>query len=331
MAERDAPSGGKLVILDTDPGIDDAMALVHLAAAPEVTLHSVTTVFGNADVDTVTRNAHFLLDRFGLELPVFAGAAGPVHGPRQELELRVHGSDGFGDTGLARGFEPRSTSRKPAWQHIVDTLKARPGRISILAIGPLTNLALALRHDPDIAPLAAQIVVMGGAFGTQGRHGNIRPHAEANFFQDPTAADEVLAAAWPVTVVGLDVSTDCILPSHALRDLADGGAAGRLLWDISRGYEDIYRKYDGIDGCCIHDVAAAAYLCAPERFETARHPLCVERDGPEAGRSAVAIGRTRPDQRYCLGIDAEATVSDFVQSVIRFDASSKRDRCHAAR
>lgn len=312
----------KWVILDTDPGIDDAMALLCLAMAPAIDLHSLTTVFGNADVDVVTQNALFLVDRFGLDVPVFRGAAEPLEGERHQFDLHVHGRDGLGDTGMARLSSQAPSEGVPAWQHIVQTVVANPGQISLLAIGPLTNLALALRHDPRIAGLAKEVIVMGGAFGSNGRFGNIRPHAEANFYQDAVAADEVLAAPWPVTVVGLDVSADCILPSETLRAMAEvGGTAGTLLHAISRGYEDIYRTYDGIDGCCIHDVAAAAYLCAPELFAALATPLRVERDGHLRGQSsAAASGSGRPLQQYCFKVDADRVIDLLVEAVRRFDA-----------
>lgn len=312
----------KRVILDTDPGIDDAMALLCLAMDPEVDLHSLTTVFGNAGVDVVTSNALFLTELFDLDVPVCRGAAGPLEGERHQFELHVHGRDGLGDTGLALGCERPLSGPVPAWQHIVRTVMEHPGEISLLAIGPLTNLALALRHAPDVAGLVKEVIVMGGAFGTRGRFGNIRPHAEANFYQDAVAADEVLGAKWPVTVVGLDVSADCILPSTTLRALGEtGGTAGTLLDKIARGYEEIYRVHDGIDGCCIHDVAAAARLCAPGMFTTIASPLEVAREGPERGRSMPASGGSgRPFQHYCVTVDTSGVLDLLMKAIRDFDA-----------
>lgn len=325
MAEAlptDTGDARKRVILDTDPGIDDAMALLCLAMASAIDLHSLTTVFGNADVDVVTHNALFLTERFGLDVAVYRGAGEPLEGERLALDLHVHGKDGLGDTGLAKACNRCPSSPVPAWQHIAQTVMAHPGQMSLLAIGPLTNLALALRHAPQIAGLVKEVVVMGGAFGTAGRHGNIRPHAEANFFQDPVAADEVLGAAWPVTVVGLDVSTDCILLSATLHALADaGGPAASLLHAISRGYEEVYRIHDGIDGCCIHDVAAAAYLYRPDLFATIASGLRVEKEGRLRGQStAVGPESGRPVQHYCTNVDPGGVVDLLVDSVRRFDA-----------
>ncbi len=316
-----ATDGRKLVILDSDPGIDDAMALLYLSASPSVRLHSMTTVFGNADVETTSRNAAYLAARFGLDLPIYMGAGHPLQGERHVPALRVHGEDGFGDTGLADGF-PAPSASTPAWEHIAETIAAHPGEISLLAIGPLTNLALALRHRPEIAGEVREVIVMGGAFGTNMRHGNIRPCAEANFFYDPQAADEVLAAPWPVTAVGLDVSADCIISSTQAAALAAGfGQAGEFLWAISRNYAEIYRKFDGIDGFCVHDVAAAARLVSPELFSVTKAAVGVKSVGEDAGHSFISTDEARPKQFYCSDVAVERVIADFIESIARFASS----------
>lgn len=308
----------KTVILDTDPGVDDAMALLYLAKHPDVRLHSMTTVFGNASVRVTSRNASYLNDHFSLGLPVYEGAAAPLSGPRHISALRVHGSDGFGDTGIATGFRP-TLSAKPAWLHIAETIEAHPSEITLLAIAPLTNLALALRHYPAIADKVAEVIVMGGAFGTKGRFGNIRPNAEANFFYDPQAADEVLAGRWPVTVVGLDVTTDCIITSTQSSDLAkSGGDAGKFLHTISRGYEKIYRDFDGIDGFCIHDVAAAVAVTNPAIFGVATGQVEVSSEPDCEGQSLLSLGdyangMERESQRVCIEVDSQALVDTYIE------------------
>ena len=209
------------LIVDTDPGIDDAMALLFLQAMPRTRIAAITSVFGNAAVDVTTRNARYLAERFGIDAPVHAGAAQPLRIPRRPSPVHVHGGDGLGDAAALPGAGPGAAGR-PAHEHMVELIRAQPGAISVLALGPLTNLALALRHDPGIAHLVERVVVMGGAFGWSGRRGNVSPVAEANVRNDPDAADEVLAAAWPVTLVGLDVTSHCVLPQEQARRLADG-------------------------------------------------------------------------------------------------------------
>jgi inosine-uridine nucleoside N-ribohydrolase len=313
------------VIIDTDPGVDDAMTIAFLQSRPEVTIEAFTTVFGNGGVAVTARNAAYLAHRFGIAAPVFVGADVPLAMPRRVLATHVHGHDGLGETGLADGFH-FDTPTEPAHAAIVRIIRANPGEISILAIGPLTNLALALAADPEIARLVREVVVMGGAFGYGGRRGNVSPVAEANVANDPHAADAVLGAPWPVTMVGLDVTTGCILSSHAARDIAQrGGDRGQLLWDISRKYEQLYRDYDKIDGCCIHDVAAAVRLVAPDLFVTRTGPVRVSTEG-------ITIGETiqkeddmafppsawdgRPSQAVCISVDAHDLVAFYTQTLI---------------
>lgn len=307
----------KTVILDTDPGVDDAMALFYLARHPDVQLHSITTVFGNAAVAVTARNAAYLVERFGLDVPVFAGAGAPLVGARHVPELKVHGFDGFGDTGLADNFHAPCDG-KPAWQHLADSIELEPGKITVVAIAPLTNLALALRNRPAIADKVAEVIVMGGAFGTKGRNGNIRPNAEANFFYDPQAADEVMAARWPITVVGLDVTTDCILSSSESADLASqAGEMGSFLHQISRGYEKIYRDFDGIDGFCIHDVAAASAVTDAGLFSSISAPVMVDTAAGSEGHSTFTASQvgglaSRPKHRICVDVDARRLVDSFI-------------------
>lgn len=311
-----AQNGSGLLILDTDPGIDDAMALFFLRAQPSIHLHSVTTVFGNSDIVTTTRNARYLVDRFAIDVPVIAGAAEPLRGKRHIPALKVHGNDGLGDSGLARGVMPRP-HETPAWRHICETVRQHPGEVTLLSIGPLTNLALALCNDPHIARLVREVVVMGGAFGTKGRQGNITPHAEANFYYDPDAADAVLAANWPVTLVGLDVTSDCILSTDRAREMdRNGGEIGHFLWQISRGYAAIYRDFDGIDGFCIHDVAAAAYVVQPEWFQCEAGSLTVTTTGSERGASSIDCDEKRPSKRYCVAVDEKQVVGAFYDTIL---------------
>lgn len=313
-----AQTARRLIILDTDPGVDDAMAMLYLAASDKVRLHSVTTVFGNGSVLQTTRNAQYIVDRFGLDVPVFSGADKPLKGERHVPELKVHGNDGLGDTGLSSTCKA-ATEEKPAWQHICDTVLANKGRVTLLAIAPLTNLALALRHRPEIAYHVEQVVVMGGAFGTKGRSGNIRPYAEANFFYDAEAASEVLAAGWPLTVVGLDVTSDCILHSTQADKLAvTGGDVGAFIREISHGYEEIYRKFDGIDGFCIHDVAAAAYVIAPNLFRRVPAIFTIEQTADSWGASTAVTDAIPPSADrggYCIEVDEQRLVADFLRSI----------------
>lgn len=310
MAEIPTPPPRKL-ILDTDPGIDDALAMAMLAGLPGLELLAITTVFGNADVALTTRNALFLRDRLQLAVPLHQGAATPLSGVRGRGAAHVHGLNGLGDIAVPAGSGP--DGRDAAGQ-IAAILRAHPGQVTVLAIGPLTNLALALRRDPGIAGLAAGVVVMGGAFGTGGRWGNVTQWAEANFHNDPAAAAAVLAAPWPVTLVGLDVTMRCILSNARAARLAGAGATGRLLWELSRFYAAAYARYDGLDGCCLHDVAAVAALVAPSIFTGSSGTVTVVQTGDQAGHC-----RLLPDpagrHHVCWTVDADSLVDLFLGSV----------------
>lgn len=315
----------QLVIVDTDPGIDDAMALLFLRAAPSVRIAAITTVFGNASIDATTRNACYLAERFSIDAPVIAGAARPLQSESRPSPTHVHGLDGLGDV-----VRPAANIRAPlagsAHEHIVQLVRASPHRISLLALGPLTNLALALRHDPDIAHLVSRVVVMGGAFGWSERRGNVSPVAEANIHNDPHAADAVLAAPWPVTMVGLDVTMRCVFSMQEAHKLAaHAGEAGKFLWDISRHYEALYREHDGLDGCCLHDVAAAACLLEPGLFATISGPIRVVTEGIAAGQTIqrppgrhfpAGAWDHHPDQLACNDVDAPKLLRMYSETLI---------------
>src|SRR6201996_7997727 len=171
------------VIYDTDPGVDDAMALVFQARHPDIELLGLTSVFGNATIETTTRNARFLAARFTPGVPVAQGAAAPLKRAAPEPLAWIHGDDGLGNIALEAGretsFEAAALDGRPAHRFIIDTVRAHPGEVTLIAVGPLTNRPLAPADDPGIATLVKQVVIMGGASGTHGVLGNVTPAAEA--------------------------------------------------------------------------------------------------------------------------------------------------------
>lgn len=303
----------RLVILDTDPGVDDALALLYLRARPDLRLLAITTIFGNADVETTTRNALWLRARLGLAAPIHRGAAEPLNRPRGPSPVHVHGQNGLGGIDLG-GFDLPSPDPGLAHERIVDLVRAHPGAVTIVAIGPLTNLALALRAAPDIAGLVAGVTIMGGAFGSDGRSGNVTPFAEANVHNDPEAAAQVLAASWPVTLAPLDATMSCVFSDAAARDLAEhGGDAGRLAHDVTRGYAEAYARHEGLDGCVLHDVAALVSLAEPQAFTRRAAPLSVATLGERLGQTAWSL-TGRPVQ-VCLHVDGPWLARHFKQTL----------------
>lgn len=301
------------VIFDTDPGIDDAMALLFLHASPAVELIGITTTFGNGTIETTTRNALYLADRFGIAAPVAQGAGGPLVGEAGEPPTFVHGDNGLGDVALPSHIS-RIADPRPAHRLIVDLVRANPGEVEIVAVGRMTNLALALREDPGIASLVRQVVIMGGAFGFGGVLGNVTPAAEANIWGDPFAADEVTGATWPLVMVGLDVTQKTRMPTPYLRALAnEAGEAGRFIWEISRYYEEFHLN-GGVDSIYVHDSSAVAYLIDPSLFATRRGAIRVVTEGLAFGQTIQKPSGTgfppsawdnRPEHLICTDVDPE--------------------------
>lgn len=287
------------IILDCDPGVDDALAMLLAYASPEIVLEAVTTVVGNTDVGTATANALRVAALAGrTDVPVFRGCARPIRAPFERRWASVHGADGLGDAGL-----PAAASG-PAPGHAVDEIIARvlaaPGEITLCPIGPLTNVALAIVKQPEIVPALKGIVLMGGAaFGP----GNASPHAEFNFFVDPEAAAIVLSAGAPVVLVGLDVTRKAPITDEWLDRLAAASRVGPAMAAMLRTY--------GSADPCLHDPCAVAYLLRPDLFTSVEAHLSVVTDS-EAVRGAV-VATTRdhqlagrvPNARVLTGCDAE--------------------------
>ncbi|MCV2371213.1 nucleoside hydrolase [Roseateles oligotrophus] len=317
------------VIFDTDPGIDDAMALYLLARHPALDLRAVTTVFGNASIEVTSRNGQLLAAMFGQQVPVAAGAAGPLHAhAEREFSVHVHGDDGVGGMAALLEAEVPPLDARPAYQLICDMVNAEPGAITLIAVGPLTNLALALRHDPSIVAKVHRVIVMGGAFGTAARCGNVTPVAEANIINDPEAADLVFSADWPVVIVGLDVTHETVMSEAYLSSLQGrGGVVGDFIWKATRHYQDFYQACAGIDGIYAHDASAIAYAIEPEAFTLRSGPVRVVTDGIARGQTIqdfrkLSLAQTPwsgcPAQQVCIGVQAERVLALFEQA---FDAA----------
>lgn len=303
------------VIFDTDPGVDDAMALLFLHRHPEIDLIGITSVFGNASIETTTRNALFLKKEWGIAAPVAKGSGETFDTSRPHVDwpTGIHGHDGLGNIDVPDEIDVPLDPR-PAHRFIIDTVRANPGGVTLVAVGRMTNLARAVSDDPEIATLVKGVVIMGGAFDVPG---NITPAAEANIHGDPEAADVVMRAPWPVTVIGLDVTSRTVMTRAVLADIAErGGEAARLLADISRFYIAFYEQHV-VDGMVVHDSCACAYLVAPELFKTRSGAIRVLCGGIADGQTIQKPdGRIfppnawdgQPSQKACIDIDAEAVL-----------------------
>lgn len=314
------------VIYDTDPGVDDAMALLLLARHKDVDLIGITTCFGNATIETTTRNALYLKQLFGIAAPVSRGAPGPLaEDAASEPPTFVHGDNGLGNIPIPE--VTATADPRPAAQLIIDLVRANPGEVTIIAVGRMTNLALAMRLDPGIVPLVKSVSVMGGAFGRNGHGGNVTPVAEANISGDPTAADVVFGAGWPLTIVGLDVTHESVMTDDYMKALArDAGRDGQFLWDVSRFYAGFYTSTGQTrSGFAVHDSSAVAYALHPEFFTVERGAVRVVSEGiargqtilrPEGYFDHARDWDGRPSVNVCVGVDAAAFLKFYRDTVL---------------
>lgn len=282
----------KKIVIDTDPGIDDTMAILMALASRDLDVLALTTTFGNAAVETTTRNALLITEKFAPELPVARGAAVPLALPAGRYPDFVHGNDGLGNIDPDDSLKVEAP--ESAAELIVKLVMAHPGEVTLVALGPLTNLATALQLAPDISNKVAGVVTMGGALGIDGFSGNVSPVAEANYFGDPHAADLVFSAPWPVTMVGLDVTMKTRMPPAMLTEIeANGGAAGRFIAKVSAFYREFYEALEARPDFPVHDSSAIACVVAPHLYQFEKAPLRIATEGICRG---MTIQVSRPEQ-----------------------------------
>ncbi|MFI5254610.1 MAG: nucleoside hydrolase [Candidatus Limnocylindrales bacterium] len=297
-------AGPRPIILDCDPGHDDALAMLLALARPEVRVLGVTTVGGNADLQRTTRNALAVLTLAGrTDVPVAIGAAGPLEGSLH-VAPGVHGESGLDGADLP----------EPAAQPVPDgavALMARlisgsPAPVTLVPTGPLTNIALLLRAHPELRPRIAAISLMGGAIG----EGNATASAEFNIWVDPEAAAEVFESGLPLAMMGLDVTHQArvtVAESDAWATL--GTRTGRVFADLFRFFARFHRERYGWDGSPIHDAVAVAHALGLGIVRTERYRVDIETQGRfTRGRTVVdehgLSGRT-PNADVGVGIDRE--------------------------
>jgi inosine-uridine nucleoside N-ribohydrolase len=257
------------VILDMDPGVDDALALILALCSAEIQLLGVTTVAGSAAVEVTTANARRVLEYFDVrDIPVAMGAAKPLEHPLVHA-LNQHGADGLGESSLPSPSLPLYPAK--AWDFLAQSVSDAPGEITLVATGPLTNVAHALRHHPGLSTGIPRLILMGGAYGlTPYGKGNQTPFAEFNIWQDPEAARIVLDSGADIFAIGLDVSMDpatCLSSQHLERIKTSSAPAARLTARLAQ--YGIERQ-----GCCkMHDPLALSALLDPSLFDFILAPV----------------------------------------------------------
>ena len=316
------------VIYDTDPGVDDAMALYYALAHPAIEVVGITTTFGNVSVEQATTNALYLTALAGRDIPVTKGVATPWFKHPEAPPAHIHGADGLGNLGARRPTEHKADPRSSA-QFIVDMARAHPGEITLVAVGPLGNLSLALQLEPQLPNLVHEVIVMGG---TVFEPGNVSPVAEANIWNDPHAADRVFTAGWKVTMVGLDVTHRVVVLLSLFRDIADHhqhpatDALHHAVEFYARFYSGLYQHIASTPGCFAHDLLAFVYLTNPELFEIETKVVRVATEGLAQGQTIMnrrdfiqyphpGWDKTKPRTQVCLEVDATACVRLFEETM----------------
>ncbi len=297
----------RTVVIDTDPGTDDALALMMALNTSDLRVEGITTVGGNATLSDTTDNALRLVEYLGGErsaIPVAVGADRPMRGSFT-YAYHVHGAGGLGVQLPAPTLKPYGMG---AAEFVCDRTAGASDRLTVIALGPLTNIAAALDRCPDLVDALAEIVVMGGAFDVPG---NVTPHAEFNIHEDPWAANAVFSSGVPVTVVGLDVTRRTSLHRRDGPRWFEGSSksarlGNRILAGRFGDRPDLQEFY-------LHDPLAVAAAIAPDILTCRPARVSVVTDGEERGRTLATYGDG--PVRVAVGVDADRAV-EIVRSFI---------------
>ena len=317
----------KKIIIDTDPGVDDSLAIFVALNSPELEVLGLTTIFGNAVTTTCTENALRLLEiAERTDIPVAEGAHIPLNGNFRGAATFVHGDNGQGNAEL-----PLPTTKSleiDAVAFLKETIETHPNEITLVPVGPLTNIANLLTQHPGVDKKIKEIVLMGGNAQTPG---NATPTAEANILNDPEAADIVFSAQCEITMVGLDVTNNVFMSEEQVNTLGSfNNAKSKHINKINPFYFSFLKNFFEENGMPIHDSSAITYLVHPEYFETIQHPIKVETLGISRGKTWMGMGisdneeglgerlkpwENRTKAKICINVDSEKVISFITQRI----------------
>jgi pyrimidine-specific ribonucleoside hydrolase len=307
------------LVIDTDPGIDDALAILLALASPEVDLRLVTTVHGNVELEQTTENALRVLHLAGRsDVPVAAGARSSLVHPQPERAGHVHGTAGLGGVQLPRS--PAGVDARPAVVALAELLASSPDPVTVATIGPMTNLALLLAVYPEAAARIGRLVVMGGSAA---RGGNVTAAAEFNVWADPEAAQAVLTSTIPTVMVGLDVTLPTVLDEAGMARFAAAGPVGAQAAAILRQYVDHARRSYGTTGVVVHDALALTEAIVPGTLETVRRDVVVDTTlGAFRGQTLVdrrSVSTAETAVEVAERVDSRAAVEFLVSRLATLD------------
>lgn len=299
-----------MILLDVDPGIDDSLAIMLALNSPELDVVGITTVSGNVPADIGTLNAARIVEFCGRDdVPIYKGESKPL-----VIDLvtaqDTHGEDGLGETFLP---EPKLGYKIGAVDFILSSLYEHAGDLTIIAVGPLTNIATALQRDEHAFRHLKKLIIMGGSAKS---HGNCSPVAEYNFWADPHAADYVFKKLDNITMVGLDVTREFVLtPNHRELLRQFDTPTARLVNKLTRFYVDFHWQQERTLGCVINDPLAVAIAFAPDLVTTRPYYVQVETEGRSRGQSLVDFAKfygKEPNTHVCLAVDADRAMQLFL-------------------
>lgn len=305
------------MILDLDTGVDDALAIAYALADPEVDLIGIVSSYGNNLLDVCAENSLKLLELLGhTDIPVFKGlphSCTTDHFDVMQVSKDIHGDNGIGDVELPT--PSRALEEQSGVDFYIEAAHKYGKDLIIIPTGPMTNLAAALKKDPEIANLIGNVTFMGGALTVEG---NVTPVAEANINQDPKAADEVMKSNLPLTMVGLDVTLRTLLTKNETKQWRElGTASGKAFADITDFYIDAYYNLD-IDkrGCALHDPLAVGVGVDPSFVSTiSLFMKVVYQEGPYYGRTIgdnAKLNDPNPNVKVAVNVDKERYLKAFM-------------------
>ena len=305
------------MILDLDTGVDDALAIAYALADPEVDLIGIVSSYGNNLLDVCAENSLKLLELLGhTDIPVFKGlphSCTTDHFDVMQVSKDIHGDNGIGDVELPA--PSRALEEQSGVDFYIEAAHKYGKDLIIIPTGPMTNLAAALKKDPEIADLIGNVTFMGGALTVEG---NVTPVAEANINQDPKAADEVMKSNLPLTMVGLDVTLRTLLTKNETKQWRElGTASGKAFADITDFYIDAYYNLD-IDkrGCALHDPLAVGVGVDPSFVSTiSLFMKVVYQEGPYYGRTIgdnATLNDPNPNVKVAVNVDKERYLKAFM-------------------
>lgn len=303
----------KKIIIDTDIGIDDAFALYYATKLFDVI--GITTVSGNCTVEMATKNAKLFCQKNNVNIPVYKGADHALVLPQTPPICEVHGNDGMGDA-----YENPFDAKAPnAVEYLINTIMQNKGEITVCAIGPLTNIAIALNLCPEIKENIKELVIMGGAFGTKGHTGNMSQFSEFNIWKDPHAADQVFKSNMPITIIPLDVTYEVLVSGEEIAKTNN-----KFLDDISKVYLEFSQNTEGYYGFAVHDALTIAYLYDSSFFNYKTEPVRVSVSDITMGQTLIPVSSmpvadpnfdNMPKHKIAVDVDVARVKDHFLKTI----------------